>query len=103
MTAGAGLWLLLGGAEAGTVQHRDLGRVAGGGAVAAGVLCLAWAVYTSRSGLWPHLPAWLGGAFEKLHLAPLAGHGGLLGRVEAVIGSGLGRRLWRVRACRCNR
>lgn len=59
VTAVAGLWLMLGGVESGTAQHRGLSRVAGGGAIAAGVLCLAWAVYTSRRGLWPALPAWV--------------------------------------------
>ncbi|MCU0280959.1 MAG: hypothetical protein MUE66_03845 [Acidimicrobiia bacterium] len=55
----AGVWLTLGGVEPGTALHRGLSRGAGGGAIAAGVLCLAWAVYTSRRGLWPTLPAWV--------------------------------------------
>jgi hypothetical protein len=59
VTAVAGLWLMLGGVESGTAQHRGLSRVAGGGAIAAGVLCLVWAVYTSRRELWPALPAWV--------------------------------------------
>ena len=59
VTAVAGLWLMLGGVEPGTALHRGLSRWAGGGAIAAGVLCLAWAVYTSRRGLWPALPAWV--------------------------------------------
>ena len=59
VTAVAGLWLTLGEVDPGSAQHRGLSRVAGGGAIAAGVLCLAWAVYTSRRGLWPALPAWV--------------------------------------------
>jgi hypothetical protein len=59
VTAVAGLWPVLSGVELGTAQHRSLSRVAGGGAIAAGVLGLAWAVYTSRRGLWPALPAWV--------------------------------------------
>ena len=59
VAAVAGLWLMLGGAAEGTAQHRDLGRVMGIAAIAAGALCLGWAFYTSRQGLWDRLPAWV--------------------------------------------